>query len=292
MWSTTVRPGAVWCLTRHRIEIDLPQLAEVGDVVDEINEAAAKPAHRRNVELARPDGLMERTVEQPLRAVERCFRVIDAQRDGAHGRAVRDVEGMREAFLLGVDHEIDVALLPARHGLGLVLAGAAEAEAGEELREVRRGPLVDRKLDELDAMAARAVRQRRRTRRDDAGLPPQLIEQVDERAMAVDRDRARRARAELVVEDFQRDEAVIAGRLQRGHEIDQRQVALSRHVAEMAAPLQHVHVEVGRVRDLNQENAVARDRADRVQVGLAREDVEGVEHEPDRRVVRTPHDLP
>ena len=50
----------------------------------------------------------------------------------ADRRAVHEVEGMGEALLLAVDHEVDVALAPSRHRLGAVLAGAAEAEARQQ----------------------------------------------------------------------------------------------------------------------------------------------------------------
>ena len=44
--------------------------AEIGLVVEEIDEAAAEPAHRRDVELAGADGLAEGLVEQLGGAVE------------------------------------------------------------------------------------------------------------------------------------------------------------------------------------------------------------------------------
>ena len=60
----------------------------------------------------------------------------------------------------------------------------------------------------------------------------------------------------------------------------------------MAAPGEVVHFEERRVRELHQEDAVLGDRPHRRQVGLARQDMEGVEDEPDRRVVGAAHDLP
>ena len=68
--------------------------------VDEIEKAAAEAAHRRDVELARPDRLAERLVEELHGPLDRRRRVVDLQRDGADRRAVRDVEGVGEAFLL------------------------------------------------------------------------------------------------------------------------------------------------------------------------------------------------
>ncbi len=60
----------------------------------------------------------------------------------------------------------------------------------------------------------------------------------------------------------------------------------------MAAPRQIVHVEKRGVRDLDEKDAVVRDRADGVQVGAARENMKTVEHEPDRWMIGAAHDLP
>ena len=122
---------------------------------------------------------------------------------------------------------------------------------------------------------------------------PQLVEQVDEQATPVDGDASRRPGAELIVEDLQREQAVIAGGVQRIHEVDERQVALAREVAEVPAPGHQVHVEQRRVGDLHQKDLVARDAGDRlVEVGLAGEDMESVEHQPDGRMVGAPDRLP
>src|SRR5690606_34431922 len=43
---------------------------------------------------------------------------------------------------------------------------------------------------------------------------------------------------------------------------------------------------------LHEEDAVARDGADRREVGLAREDMKAVKHDADRRVIGTAHGLP
>src|SRR6185312_10138176 len=47
-----------------RIEIDVPVAAKIGPVVDEIDEAAAEPAHRRDVDLARADDLPKGLIEK------------------------------------------------------------------------------------------------------------------------------------------------------------------------------------------------------------------------------------
>ena len=84
----------------------------------------------------------------------------------------------------------------------------------------------------------------------------------------------------------------IAGRLQRLHEGVDRQLALAREPAVVTAPGEVIHLQERRVGDLDEEDPVLRDRPHRREIGLAHEDVEGVEHEPDRRVIAAAHDLP
>ena len=67
-------------------------------------------------------------IQQALGPFEGRRGVVDLEADGANRRAVSDVEGMGKAFLLGVDDQIDVALVPARDRFGLVPSGAAKAE--------------------------------------------------------------------------------------------------------------------------------------------------------------------
>ncbi len=291
MWSTTVRPAPALDSTGRR-EFDVPDAAEFALAIDEIDEAAAEAAHRRNLEFAWADRLAERLVVHELRAIERRGRIIDLEADGADPRAMGDVEGMRKTFLLGVDHDVDRALRPSRHRLRLVHTCARKAEPAQELLERRRLALVDRELDKLGAEDFWARWQRRNPRHGDAGALAQLVEQEQQRALAVDGDALGRAGAELVVEDFERQQVVEVGRLQRHHEIDERQFTLSGKVAEVPAQREQIHVEDRRIGDLHQEDAVARDRADRRQVGLAGEDVEGVEHEADRGMRGAAHRLP
>ena len=293
MWSTRVRPApALGCVLAGGLELDVPDLAQVALGIDEVDQAAAEAAHRRDLQLAGADGLAEGLVEQLLRAVERGGGILHPQADGAHGGAVRDVVGVREAFLLGVDDDVDGALPPARHRLRLVHSGPREAEALQRRLEGDGAALVDGELDELGAEAFRSRRQRGKPRLRGAGPRPQLVEQEQQRAVAVDGHAAGRARAELVVEDLERERAVEAGGLQRAHEVEQGEVALAREVAEVPAPRQRVHVEHRRVGDLHQEDAVARDRAHGLEIGLARQRVEAVQHQADGRMVGAAHRLP
>jgi len=62
--------------------------------------------------------------------------------------------------------------------------------------------------------------------------------------------------------------------------------------AEVAAPVQQVHVDARRVSQLHEEDAVAGDRADRIRIEVARQGVEGIEDQADVRAVGATHDLP
>src|SRR5215475_2533820 len=100
--------------------------------------------------------------------------------------------------------------------------------------------LVDGELDEADPAC-------RRARRKLLGRRVRVLEQY-KRAVAVDGDAAAKARAELVVEDFERQRSLIARGRQRIHERADRQVALPGERAMVTAPGQHVELELRRVR--------------------------------------------
>lgn len=82
--------------------------------------------------------------------------------------------------------------------------------------------------------------------------------------MAIHRDPPGRSAAELIVEDLERQDAVIARRRQRLHEGRQRQIALSGEATEVPAPLQQVHLDLRRVRDLDEEYSFLWNGADAV----------------------------
>ena len=133
------------------------------------------------------------------------------------------------------------------------------------------GPVIDGKLDEFDAKAFRARRHLRNVGKRLSALRAQLIHQIDQRALPIDGDRARRAGAELVVEYLERQVALIAGRCHRAHEIEQRHIPLPRKAAEMPAPVQHIHLEPRRIGKLDEKNPVAGNGAHRREIGLAGE---------------------
>src|SRR5262249_39200910 len=70
------------------------------------------------------------------------------------------------------------------------------------------------------------------------------------------------------------------------------ELALPGKAAVVTAPGQVVHVELWRVGDLGKEDAVLRNGAHRVEISAAGEHVEGVENEPDGRMIGAANHLP
>src|SRR5262245_26780874 len=60
----------------------------------------------------------------------------------------------------------------------------------------------------------------------------------------------------------------------------------------MPAPIQDIHLQPRSVRQLNEKNAIARNRVQRLEIRLAGVSVKAVENKPDRRVVGAPDDFP
>ncbi len=162
----------------------------------------------------------------------------------------------------------------------------------EQRRQLFGFRLVGRELDELDPAHPNALRHRGNVDRDVGLGADHLVHQVDQRAAAIDGDRLGRAAAELVVEDLERQRPVIAGGGDGAHEVGDRQIALARHVAEVAAPVEQVHVDARSVGELHDEDAIAGDGADRPDVDAPRQRVEGIEDQPDVRMIGAAHDLP
>jgi hypothetical protein len=93
---------------RHEIDIvdRLPAIA-----VDEVDQAAADPLDRRDVELHRPELAMHRLGAEPDRPVIGRRGILDPEGDRADRRPVQPGKRLGKAFRLGVDDEVDVALL-------------------------------------------------------------------------------------------------------------------------------------------------------------------------------------
>src|SRR5581483_11126802 len=111
---------------------------------------------------------------------------------------------MRKGVLLGIEDEVDAVLAVERHVFRAVGAGMRKSHRVEHRGEARPRLGIDRELDELDAAADRRGRDTEWGGRA-AGFAGELLLEQQQRADAVDRGRARRRRAELVVEDLERD---------------------------------------------------------------------------------------
>ena len=202
------------------------------------------------------------------------------------------IGGMREAFAVRVDDEVDATLAPQRDILRDVIADMLESEGTQHAAQFRRLGLVGRELDELYPLGADAWRHRYNVDSEIRLGAGHLIHEVEKRAMAVDRDRARRATAELVVEDFERQWAGIAGRRDGAHECRDIEIAFAGHVAEMPAEIEQVHVDARSVGQLDEEDPVAGDRADCLGIDTSRERVEAVDDQANIVMVGAPHDFP
>jgi hypothetical protein len=113
-----------------------------------------------------------------------------------------------------------------------------------------------------------------------------------QRPKPVDGYAARGAGPEAVVEDLERPITVVANPVNRLGELGERKVALSRHVAEVAAPAKVVHREARRVGDLHEEQLFDSYVADARARNLSRKRMETVEDQADRRMVDVANQAP
>ena len=88
---------------------------ERAHLVGEIDQAAAEAANGRQLHLARPDRLAERCGRAARGRAPSPPRHPQPQADGADAWPMRDVGGVRKAFPLGIDDEVDGALPPPVH---------------------------------------------------------------------------------------------------------------------------------------------------------------------------------
>jgi len=242
----------------HRIEFDVPDPAEFALVIKEVDDAAADTADREDRQLAGTMPLLEGIGAEHLCPRHRRRRVVDLEPDRVGGCAVHQVGGMREPLFLRVDHDVDSALAVKCDVLVLVARRAGESERQEKVGKLLRLTFVVGELYEFDPLRAYAIRHGGHVDRDLRLSADDPVHEIDERAATIDGDRLRRAAPELVVEDFERKRTRIARGGDGPHEVHDRQVALSGHVAEMAAPVEEVHVDQRRIGELHQEDSIAK----------------------------------
>ncbi|KAH2809884.1 hypothetical protein KXV85_005610, partial [Aspergillus fumigatus] len=114
------------------------------------------------------------------------------------------------------------------------------------------------KFDEFDAARGNGGGHGRRAAQRAGGA----IMQHFQTPQPVPRDLAGRACTETVVEDFKAPIAVIADAQQLRGKFVQREIALPRHAAEMAAPVKQVHLQARRIGPLHDEQLGRPDVAD------------------------------
>ena len=201
-----------------------------------------------------------------------------------------------EALAFAVDDQVDPALRVEIDVLRPMPAGAAEAEALDQRGQIARRRIVDRELDELGALDNRGRRKRRQVgeRRvaPRGALRRQRFARGAQRAHAVDRNRGGRGAAKLVVEDFERQRAAIAGAGHSVEIVDDRVVALAGIAAIMPAQRQRVHDQRRRVGHLHEGDLLGRQSGDRIDRVAAGADMKAVEHDPEVIAIGGAHDLP
>ena len=103
--------------------------------VDEVQQGIAHALDGGDIELHRTRFIVETPGAQFQRAAVHKGRVVDADGDGAHGRAVMAGKTLRERILFGIDDEIDVALAIQGHILVAMARDGREAHVLEQLAQ-------------------------------------------------------------------------------------------------------------------------------------------------------------
>ena len=167
-----------------------------------------------------------------------------------------EIGSMRQPLAFGIDHNIDLALAEPLDALAAMLPGPRKAQLPQQGPQRFRLGFVGRELDKRHAIHRDPWRQGRVLARHLRLGLPHLVHQENQRAMPVLGNGARRPGAELVVEDFQRERSVISRCRYGPGKIHHRQIAFSRHIAEVPAPIEQIHVQRRRVGQLHDEDLV------------------------------------
>src|SRR5206468_2161692 len=101
--------------------------------------------------------------------------------------------------------------------------------------------------------------------------------QIQQRLHRIDRRAAAGSLPEHIIENLEREWAGIAGDQHMLQKAGQNELALARKAAVMAAPLQDVHREPRRIRELQEEYLVARDFCDACRIIAERQRMKAVE---------------
>ena len=112
----------------HPFEVDVVDALAVFEAVDQVQRRAADALDRRQPQLHRPGGDLDRLRAELERARIGLVRILDAKRQRTRARAVLGREVAGQALRFAVDDEIDVALAVQQHVLAAVLGHQREAE--------------------------------------------------------------------------------------------------------------------------------------------------------------------
>ena len=127
----------------------------VAVAVDQVDDAAADALDRRDVQFHGSDPVRDGRGAEIAGAPEGRRGVMDAETHRAGRRAVQLREALAESVGLGIDDEIDVALLVQRDVLAAMAGHHREAHALEQrAQQDRIGRGV---LDELEAVGAHRI---------------------------------------------------------------------------------------------------------------------------------------
>src|SRR5262245_5896515 len=284
--------GSALVLHSGSLEFDVPHARKITLWISEIDQASAETSDSRNLKFPWSDCLSKRHIEQLLGPIKRRRCILDLEAYSTNRRSMRDVERMRKTLLFRIHNNVDLALVPPCHRLRDVYAGLAETQSRKQALKFRRTFLVNGELDKFGAEALGARWQFGLPLACHPALVFHLIKEIDEGSASIYRHAAGRSGAELVVENLERKQAVVAGRRQRPHKVLQRKPALTRKIAVVSAPREIIHVEQRGVCNLHQENAVAGDGLERAQIGLPAENMKRVQHDADGWMVGATHHFP
>ncbi|OIQ70153.1 hypothetical protein GALL_482380 [mine drainage metagenome] len=205
---------------------------------------------------------------------------------------MRRIGRVRVTLGFGIHHNVHVALLPARHLFRHMPPGHAKAKLRQHALQPRRLCGRGGKFDEFQRLHLGAGGQVGQGGRQRRVFAPQSVLQVDQAAMPVLRHQSRVAAAKLVIENLKAQRPGIACRhhgAQKAHHI---QIAFARHVAEVARPIQQVHRDQRRIRQLHEKDLVARNAPDRIRINAAPEGMKTIQNNPNIGVIGAPHHLP
>ena len=117
----------------------------------EIEQGVLHPGHCGDRGLARSDTAEIGGRPQRIGALDGAGGIVQPQGEGADAGAVHEVEGMGEAVLLAVDHDIDVVLAEQVHILRAMARHAAKAQPLQLRHKARRMGGAGDEFDELHA---------------------------------------------------------------------------------------------------------------------------------------------